>query len=167
MAKGEQLENYLGFLGEHFFEAASLILAAGALIFAALAFRVAKQAIAINEASELAILKLKAFERRTRAERGFLSLQSHCQDFRNRWHVHHDRHGPKLSSQDFRKKDIRNIDEVENKGRNLLKPFAHDISEMEALDAAALKDYIQRADQSALRIEQLAFRLSPPKQLFN
>jgi hypothetical protein len=152
--------------GEYFFEVVSLLLAAAALYYAALAFRVAKRALLTSQESDKVTLKLKAQERREQAERSFLSLELACHDMRSQWDVHHGRHFPMLAAKDFRRDDTRHITEIENEGRNLLKPLALSLSELGTLDVVELEKYIQRADQSAVRIERLAFRLSPPKQLF-
>jgi len=156
---GELFRNY-------FFEVASFLLAAAALYYAALAFRVAKRTLLTTQESDIVTLKLKAHEGRVQAERSFLSLQSACHDMRNQWDVHHGRHFPTMGAQEFRRDDTRHIAEVENEGRRLLKPLALNLSEMGTLDVAELEDYIHRADQSVVRIAQLAFRLSPPRQLF-
>ena len=160
------LERVAGLFEDYFFEVASLLLAAVALYYAALAFRVAKRALLTAQESDIVTLKLKAHEGRAKAERSFLSLQSACHDVRRQWEVHHDRYFPQLGIHDFRQDETRHITEVENEGRQLLKPLALNLSDMGALDVAELENYIQRADQSAVRIEQLTFRLSPPKQLF-
>lgn len=159
------MEGFLSQVSNYLFEGASLLIAAGALIYAALALRVSKRALTAAEGSNLAYLKLKAHERRARAERSFLSLQSACQDMRSRWELHHDRHYPKMGSQDFRRDDTRHIAEVEREGRELLRPLELELQEIGVLDSDALEDYIRRADRAAMRIEQLTLRLSPPKQL--
>lgn len=160
------MERFVGFFGSNFFEVASLLFAAAALYYAALAFRVAKRALLTAQESDIVTLKLKAHEGRTQAERSFLSLQTACHDMRSQWDVHHGSHFPKLGTQDWRRDDTRHITEIENEGRKLLQPLAVNLSELGALNVAELEDYIQRANQSAVRIEQLTFRLSPPKQLF-
>ncbi|WP_213214375.1 hypothetical protein [Roseibium polysiphoniae] len=157
------MDSILGLIRNHFFEGASLLLAAGALIYAAMALRVAKQALVTAKMSDVATLKLKAHEGRERAEQIFLSLQSTCHDTRSQWSLHHDRHCPTLGSQDFRQDDTRHISEIENQGRTLLRPLEIDLSELGTMDAAALEDYIQLAHRTAARIEKLRFRLSPPK----
>lgn len=160
------MESYVGLNISDFIEVASLLLGCAALIYAALAFRVSKQALKTAAESDLATLKLTAHERRTKAERSFFSLQSACQDMRNLWDDHHSRNFPKFGARNFKCDDTRHISEVENQARKLLAPLALDLSELGAMDYAALEDYIERADQSALQIEQLTFRLSPPKQPF-
>ncbi|WP_289032291.1 hypothetical protein [uncultured Roseibium sp.] len=163
---GRAMDGVLSFITDHFFDGASLLLAAGALIYAALALRVAKQALVTAKMSDVATLKLKAHEGRERAEKSFLSLQSACHDTRSQWNLHHDHHYPTLGSQDFRQDDTRHISEIENEGRTLLGPLELGLSELGTMDVAALEDYIQMAHRTAARIEQLRFRLSPPKQLF-
>ena len=162
---GRSLEGVFELIDNYFFEVASLLIASGALIYAARAFRVAKQALASAEGSDLAALKLKAHEGRARAQRSFLSLQSACHEMRGRWNVHHDRHYPRFGSQDSRHNDTRHISEVEREGRNLLSPLEQELPENGVLNSDALEDYIQRAEQAAMRIEQLTLRLSPPKPL--
>ncbi len=158
------LESVIEFFAGYFFEVSSLLLAAAALYYAALAFRVAKRALLTSQESDKVTLKLKAQEARAQAERSFLSLQSACHDIRGQWDIHHSRHFPALGDPHFRQDDTSHITEVETEGRKLLRPLALNLSELGALDVAELEDYIQRADQSAVIIEQLAFRLSPPKQ---
>ena len=110
-------------ISEFLFEVASLSIAAGALMYAALAFRIAKQALVAAERSDLAALKLKAQEGRARAERSYLSLQAACHEVRRQWDLHHDRHFPKLGSPGFRRDDTHHILEVESEGRELLRPL--------------------------------------------
>lgn len=160
------MDGVLGFMRDHLFDGASLLLTAGALIYAARALRVAKQALVTAKMSDVATLKLKAHEGRERAEQSFLSLRSACHDTRSKWSAHHDRHFPKIGSQDFRQDDTRHISAIESEGRTLLKPLQLELSELGTMDAAALEDYIQQAHRTAARIEQLRFHLSPPKQLF-
>ncbi len=99
------LERVAGLAGEYLFEVVSLLIAAAALYYAALAFRVAKRALLTSQESDKVTLKLMAQERRAQAERSFLSLQSACHDMRSQWDVHHDRHFPMLAAQDFRRDD--------------------------------------------------------------
>ncbi|WP_420333396.1 hypothetical protein [Roseibium sp.] len=160
------MDGTLGLINDNFFDGVSLLLSAGALLFAALAHRVAKQALATAKMSDVAALKLKAHEGRERAEKSFLSLQTACHDTRSQWCRHHDRHYSTLGSRDFRQDDTRHISEIENEGRTLLRPLELGLSELGTMDVAALEDYIQQAHRTAARIEQLRFRLSPPKQLF-
>ncbi len=160
------MDGVLGLIRDHFFDGATLLISAGALIYAALALRVAKQALVTAKVSDVTTLKLKAYEGRERAEQSFLSLQSSCHDTRSQWSVHHDRHYPKLGGQDFRRDDTRHISDIENEGRTLLRPIELSLTELETMDAAALEDYIQLARRTAARIEQLQFRLHPPRQLF-
>lgn len=63
------MQSFLEPVAGNLFDIASLLIAAGALIFSALAFRIAKQALVAAERSDLAALKLKAQEGRARAER--------------------------------------------------------------------------------------------------
>jgi hypothetical protein len=160
------LEGVMGIFGAYFFEIASLLLAAAALYYAARAFRVANRALLTSQESDKVTLKLKAQEGRAQAERSFLTLQSACHDMRAQWDVHHGRHFPSLGDPSFSRDDTAHIIEVEAEGRKLLAPLALNLSDMGSLDVADLEDYIQRADQSAVRIEQLAFRLTPPRNLF-
>ena len=151
-------------------EVASLLLAAAALVYAALAFRASRQALETAKESDLAALKLKANEGWAKAERSFLSLQTACRDMLERWEAHHNRQrtkpvlGAGFEVRDDRLDDTHHILVVEDEGRNLLKPLANDLSELGNMDGCALEAYIQLADRSALRIEQLELRLSPPKQ---
>ena len=158
------MQSYLEPLASNFFEVASLSIAAGALMYAALAFRIAKQALVAAERSDLAALKLKAQEGRARAERSYLSLQAACHEVRRQWDLHHDRHFPKLGSPGFRRDDTHHILEVESEGRELLRPLE---PEMGGLDSDGLESYIQLADRTSVAIERLTFRLSPPKALYN
>lgn len=160
------MEGVLGLVSKYFFEIASLLLATGALIYAGLALRVAREALESASGSDLAALKLKAHEGRVRAERSFLSIQSACHEMLGRWDVHHNRHFPRLGSQDFRNNDTRHISEVERQGRELLRPLELALPEAAASGSAALEEYIHRAEQMAIEIEQLNLRLSPPRQLF-
>lgn len=149
----------------YFFDAASLLIASAALIYAALAHRVSKKAQATAQEYEVVALKMTAQEKRMRAERSFLTLKSACQEMRSRWSVHHDHHYPIMGSQEFRRNDTLHIAQLESEGRELLKRLDLDLSNSEALNASALAEYIQRADETALRIEQLALHLLPPKPL--
>jgi len=160
------LEGVIGLFGAYFFEIVSLLLAAAALYYAALAFRVAKRALITSQESDKVTLKLKAQEGRELAERSFLSLQSACHNMRGQWDVHHGRHFPSLRDPRLCRDDTVHITEVETEGRKLLAPLALNLSDMGSLSVADLEDYIQRAAQSAVRIEQLTFRLTPPKKLF-
>lgn len=163
--KDRWLESALEMVGNYFFEIASLLIATAALVYAALALRVAKEALVSGRGADLLALKLRAQEGRVRAERSFLSLQSACHEMRARWDLHHDRHYPKLGNQDFRNKETRHISQVERQGRELLRPLEFGLSSPEA-GSATLEEYIHRAEKAAVEIEQLTLQLSPPKQLF-
>lgn len=157
------MESVVALIGNFLYEGASLMIAAGALIYAVLAHRVATKALAAAEESDSATLKLKAQEGRARAERSFLSLQAACREMRRRWDLHQDRHYPILTLQDIHRDDMRHILEVESEGRKLLGTLKLEVG---ALSSDDLEGYIQRADQTAVDIERLTFRLSPPKELF-
>lgn len=90
-----------------------------------------------------------------------------CQNLRSQWEAFHNDHSPKLGTQDFLRSDIRHIAEVENEGIKLLGTLALSPSEINELDAAGLDTYIEQAEQTTSSIEQLSFRLLPPKQLFS
>ncbi|WP_417684933.1 hypothetical protein [Roseibium sp.] len=160
------MDGFLSLISDRFFEGFSLLIAVSALIYAALAHRVAKQALATAKTSALATLKFKAHEGRERAEQSFHSLQSACHDTRSQWDLHHHRHSPKLGSLHSPQDDTHHISEIERQGHTLLRPLDLSLSELGTMDATELEDYIQRAHRIAARIDQLRFELSPPKQLF-
>ncbi|MCQ0971989.1 hypothetical protein MLD63_16320 [Paracoccus sp. TK19116] len=150
----------------YFFEIASLLIASGALVYAALALRVAKEALEAARSSDLAALKSRAHEVRVGAERNFVSLQSACQEMRGRWDLHHERYSPKLGSPEFRNNDTRHILEVERKGHELLRLLKTELTKVAISEPAALEGYIHWAEQTAVEIERLKLQLSPPRQLF-
>ena len=160
------LEGVFALAGNYFLDGVSLLIAVGALIYAALAFRVSRQALKSAEVTHFAGLKMKAHEALARAERSFLSLQTACHGMHEQWELHHGKHYPKLGSGDFRKNDTRHIFEIEREGRKLLTPLRVEQPEIAKFDASDFEDYIRQADRTAVGIEQLALRLSPPKPLF-
>lgn len=159
------LETDFGLNVDYFFQLVSLLVALTALIYAALAFRVAKQALNSAKDSDLATLKLRAYDGRAKVQRSFFSLQSACQGIRQQWQFHHDHHHPPFGFQDHRLNDTRHIAEIESEGRSLLVQLALGLAELEAMDAVALEEYIKRTDETALSIEQLTLRLTPPKKI--
>ncbi|WP_417809990.1 hypothetical protein [Thioclava sp.] len=163
---GGSLEGIMAPISGYVFDAASLLIAVGALIYAARAFRVSKQALKSGEDAHLAELKMKALEGRARAERSFLSLQTDCHGMRERWDLHHREHFPKLSVRDLRPDDTHHIFEIEGEGRRLLASLKLEQPEIAKFEASDLENYIRKANNVAIRIEQLALRLSAPKSLF-
>ncbi|GLQ16446.1 hypothetical protein [Maritalea porphyrae] len=157
------MEGVWEYFGNYFFEVASLSIAFGALVYAVLAFHVAKTATKAAEASDLVSFNLKAGEVMARAEQSFLSLQKACHDLRLQWENHHRHHTPNLGAYESRQEDTRHIIEVEVEGRKLLMMLKH---EMDSLSVDTLKDFIQNANQTTTKIERLALQLTPPKQLF-
>lgn len=153
------------YVGENFFELSSLLLAVAALILAALAFRVAKQAIEATKDSDRMALRVRAQEGLANARRSFLSLQAACRATREQWEVHHDRHRMTIGPQDFRRADTLHIAEVENEGRKLLHMLTQGVPEIGVMLPDAFEAYIERTDHTALEIERLSFRLSSPKPL--
>lgn len=159
------MQNGIELLGDYFFEIASLVITVAALVYAALAFRVAKQAIDIAKASDLLALKMKAQDGRAKAERSFTSLQSACRDVHDRWDVHHQNHFPRLGNYDLRIQDTNHIAQIEREGRELLKPLTVNQAALRAMKPNELEDYIEQSEAIARQIDKLGFRLRSPKQL--
>lgn len=157
------MEGIWEFLGNYFFEVASLLIALGALVYAALAFQIAKKATRAAEVSDLASLNLRADEVMTKAQQGFVSLQKDCGDMRRRWEHHHRHHGPKMGACETHQEDTRHIIETEAEGRKLLMTLTN---EMDNLSADTLKEFIRNANQTTTKIERLTLRLTPPKKFF-
>jgi hypothetical protein len=158
------MQNGIELFGEHFFEITSLLISVAALIYAALAFRVARQAVGAAKESDLIALKMKAQDGRAKAERSFTSLQSACRNVRKKWDVHHQAHYPLFGHQNVRQEDTRHIIEIERKGQDLLKPLTLSQAALKTMKPAALEDYIEQTDVAARQIDKLGFRLSAPKQ---
>lgn len=159
------MQSGIELLGEYFFEIASLVITVAALIYAALAFRVAKQAIDIAKASDLLALKMKAQDGRAKVVRSFTSLQSACRDVLDKWDVHHQNHFPRLGSHDLRNQDTDHIAQVEREGRELLKPLIVNQATLRAMKPNELEDYIEQTEAVAQRIDKLGFRLASPRRI--
>lgn len=74
------MESALEMVSNYFFDIASLLIATAALVYAALALRVAKEALVSGRGSDLVAHKLRAQEGRVRAERSILTLQAACNE---------------------------------------------------------------------------------------
>lgn len=160
------MEGLWDLAGNHFFEGASFLISACAVLYAALALRVAKRAVVAAEASDLVALKLKARDGKAEAQRSLLRLQAACHEMRSRWNQHHDLHYPKMGERDYRWDDITHILAVESEGRELLKAVEMEMSGLSVMNPKALEDCIQRTDGTVIEIDRLVLKLSPPKPLF-
>lgn len=164
--KDGSLEDVLPLISNYFLDGVSLLIAVSALIYAALAFRVSRQALKSAEMTHFAELKMKAHEGRARAERSFLLLKTACHEMQKQWDLHHGSHYPTLGSREFRQNDTRHILEIESEGRKLLAPLGLKQPDLAKFRASDLEDYIRKADHTAIKIEQLVLSLSSPKPIF-
>jgi len=160
----------LEFAGQNSFEIISILIAAVALIYAALAFRASKQAIKATKESNVAALRVKVQEGISEVERSFLVLQESCLHTRREWESHASRHYPVLgssfSNSIFSEPDETvHISKIERTGSKVFRELLSSVPEPNASAPAELHQFIERARCASTRIERLKLGLELPKPL--
>lgn len=152
------------------FEIVSILIAASALIYAALAFSASKQAIKATKESEITVLQVKAQDGISDAKRSFLLLQEACLLTRREWENHKSRHFPVLGSDLGRSMfaepdETRHISEIERTGSKTLNELLASIPKFDAPTSSELHRFIARAQSASTQIERLKLGLEGPKPL--
>ena len=150
------------------FDVISILISAGALLYAALAFRTSKQAIKAARDSDITALKVKAQDCISDAERSMLSLQEACLQTRQKWDRHNARQFPKFGvnfggSMLGEPEDTRHIREIECKGLKMLEELLSLTPMPDALAPSDLHQFVARAQSTTTQIERLKLRLDGPK----
>lgn len=160
----------LEFVVQNAFEIVSVLIAAGALFYAALAFRASKQAIKATKESDITALLVKAQDGISDAKRSFLLLQEACLLMRREWENHKSQHFPTLGS-DFGRSmfaepdETQHISEIERTGSKALNELLASIPEFDASTSLELHQFIARAQSASTQIERLKLGLEGPKPL--
>jgi hypothetical protein len=163
MSFHEMVQKLLNFVATHAFEFAGLLVSVAALVYAALAFRAANQAIHLAKASNMAVLRLKVQDELSAAERSFHKLQESCRDTRSQWERHLKKHYPSLGRAFSPPEETKHIAELEQAGRRLLQELKDTVPHNPMSEAAETEVFVKRAHAAAMQIERLAFDLEAPK----
>lgn len=158
------------FIVQNAFEIVSILISAGALLYAALAFSTSKQAIKAAKDSDITALQVKAQDGISEAKRSFLSLQEACLLTRRQWENHKSKHYPTLGSKFGRSmfaepEDTRHISNIERTGSKALNDLLASVPKSEAPAPSELHQFIARAQSASMQIERLKLGLEGPKPL--
>lgn len=149
-------------VAQHFFELASLFIAVAALVCAALAYRVAKEAIAAANASDQTALRQKVLEKLAVAERSYILLQTACSKNRGEWDEYHRRSYPTLGAFSTRRKDTEHIGRIEREGQQLLEAARERLANINEMKSAELEAALYFIDSVSIKIERFTLNLDKP-----
>ena len=158
------------FVVQNAFEIVSILISAGALFYAALAFSTSKQAIKATRESDINALQLKAQDGISDAKRSFLLLKEACNLTRREWDDHKSQHFPALGS-NFKRSmlaepdETQHISNIERTGSKALNELLASTPKSDALTSTELHQFIARAQSASTQIEQLKLGLEKPKPL--
>jgi len=160
----------LEFVSQNAFEIVSLLISAGALLYAALAFSTSKQAIKATRESDITALQVKAQDGISDARRSFLLLQEACLLTRREWDNHKNQHFPALGGNFGRSMfaepdETQHISNIEQTGSKALNELLETIPKSDASTSAELHQFIARAQSACAQIERLKLGLEGPKPL--
>lgn len=146
-------------------EVASLLIAIFALIFAALAYHLAKQADESAKISDTLNLRGQANSALTKATSKFLILQEDCRMVKDSWDIYKRKHLPSLGRSRL---DVRNnTEEIERHGAAILSKTQQKFGKVDNFNSEQLMQLIETADASKLEFERLSGRLERPPTIFN
>ncbi|KII17711.1 hypothetical protein [Phaeobacter sp. S60] len=158
------------FVVQNAFDILSILISAGALLYAALAFRTSKQAIKAARDSDITALQVKAQDSILDAKRSMLILQEACLQTRQEWDRHKTQHFPALGRNLARSmfaepKETQHIGTIECTGLKTLEELLASTPEPDALSPSELHRFIARAHSASTQIERLKLDLEGPKPL--
>ena len=158
------------FVVQNSFEIVSILISAGALFYAALAFSTSKQAIKATRESDITALQVKAQDGISDAKRSFLLLQEACLLTRREWDNHKSRHFPTFGSNFGRSMfaepdETQHISNIERTGSRALTELLASIPKPDASASSELHQFIARAQSTSTQIERLKLGLEGPKPL--
>jgi hypothetical protein len=158
----------LEFVVQNAFEIVSILISAGALFYAALAFSTSKQAIKATRESDITALQVKAQDVISDATRSFLLLQEACLLMRQEWDNHTSRHFPAIGSNSGRSMfaepdETQHISNIERTGSKALNELLASIPKSDATTTSELHQFIARAQSASTQIERLKLGLKRPK----
>ncbi|WP_421702747.1 hypothetical protein [Aliiroseovarius sp.] len=156
------------FVVQNAFEIVSILIAAGALFYAALAFSASKQAIKATQESDITALQVKAQDGISDAKRSFLSLQEACLLTRREWDNHKSQHFPTLGSSFGHSifavpEETQHISEIERTGSTTLNELLASKPKSDAPTTSDLCEFIAKAQSASTQIERLKLSLEGPK----
>lgn len=159
---------HLEFVIQNAFEILSILISAGALLYAALAFRTSKQAIRAARESDVTALHLRAQDSISGAKRSLLILQEACHQTRQEWDKHRTRHYPTLGSGLGRSmfsepEETQHISSIERTGLKTLEDLLSSTPKPDASAPSELHQFIARAQSASTQIERLKLGLEGPK----
>jgi len=152
-----------GIFNQHLFEVISTIIATVALVYAALAFKAAKQAIRATRESDIIALRVVVQESIAHAESSLVRLHEACHSSRDEWEIHECTQRPVLGQSHVHIENTRNIGLVERSGSNLLDRLLSSAPNFENANTLELEEFIKRAKAAAVEIGRLKLRLKSPK----
>lgn len=158
------------FVVQNAFEIVSILISAGALLYAALAFSTSKQAIKATRESDITALQVKAQDGISDARRSFLLLQEACLLTRREWDNHKSQHFPALGDNFGRSMfaepdETQHISNIEQAGSKALNELLETIPKSDASTSSELHQFIARAQSASAQIERLKLGLEGPKPL--
>ncbi len=156
------------FVVQNAFEIVSILISAGALLYAALAFSTSKQAIEATKNSDITALQVKVQDGISDAKRSFLSLQEACLLTRREWENHKNKHFPTLGSNLGRSmfaepEETQHISNIERTGSKALHELLASVPDSDAPASSELHQFIARAQSASMQIERLKLGLEGPK----
>ncbi len=157
------LETVRDLFAQRAFEVISLLIAAAALVYAALAFRAAKHAVRATKDSDLTALRVKMLDGISDARRSLIRLHEACQATRNQWEDMNGRHFPVLGNGLGFRSETDHIGELETAGTRLLDELSALAPKAETSKAADIEAFIARAQSASVQIERLKFKLEAPR----
>lgn len=152
-------------LSVQWMEVASLLIAIIALIFAALAYHLTKQAADSAKISDTLNLRGQAKSALSEARSKFLMLQGDCRMVKDSWDIYERKHLPSLRRPNLDAQN--NIQEIERRGAAILSKAQQEFGEVDDLNSEQLMQLIETADASKLEFERLSGRLERPPTIFN
>lgn len=156
------------FVIQNAFEILSILISAGALLYAALAFRTSKQAIKVARDSDITALHLRAQDSISGAKRSLLKLEEACHQTRREWDNHRTRHFPAFGSDLERSmfsgpEETQHISSIERAGLKTLEELLALTPKPDVSAPSELHQFIARAQSASTHIERLKLGLKGPK----
>lgn len=153
-------------------EILSILISAGALLYAALAYRTSKQAIKDSRDADITALHLRAQDSISDARRSLLILQEACHQTRQEWDNHRTRHFPALGggfgrSMFSEPDETKHISSIERTGLKSLEDIIASTPKPDVSAPSELHQFIARAQSASTHIERLKLGLKGPKPFRN
>ena len=160
------IEILIGLVKQHTFEIVSAVGTVAALVYAARAHSIAKQAVKVTMDVSLTELRLKVQEEITIATHNLMRLEEVCQTSLIQWDKYFDKHQPTLGHQSKADAVRLRIDAAKNSGKILLDNLLASAPPAEIDDLTVLENFIRKAKSEAIKIRRLGARLDHPTEFY-